>query len=381
MKDPRRILVVGCGLGGATAAAALAQRGAVVDVIERRPQHAAWGIGLTLGGNALRALDSVGALEATTSHGVVYDRIDLCDVEGELLSSVQILLGGGHIPASVSIPRPEIHRILVEVARAAGASIRMATTVTELEQGSARVDVAFSDGTRETYDAVVGFDGVHSQMREMLFPEVRPTYTGYVVWRVEMSRPADLDRFRMLQVPGGPRALMVPISSDSMFVGLLRPEDNPSRIHSKDYATVLREELRDFEAGLGDSLSVLDEPGLAELIAFTPVEQVCLAPPWSVGHVALGGDAAHASAPTLAQGAGMAIEDAVVLAELLTGDPSVPEALQGYAERRYPRAKFVQDVSYGILKAELQPSDEPPPSPAEAAERMRSVWSALNAPI
>lgn len=382
MQGTRRVLVVGCGLGGATAAAALAQRGATVDVVERRPEHAAWGIGLTLGGNALRALDDIGVLGAVTAQGVAYDHIDICDPEGALISSIRITLGGGHVPATVSIPRPEIHRILVDGARSAGASIRMGTTITELDQGASTVDVTFSDGARDTYDAVIGFDGVHSQTRGTLFPDASTaTYTGYVVWRVEVERPAGLDRFRMLQVPGGPRALMVPISDEAMFLGLLTPEEDPTRVRPEDYAKILREELRDFEGALGDSFSELNDPGVSERIAFTPVEQVSLEPPWSVGHVAIGGDAAHASAPTLAQGAGMAIEDALVLAELLTGDASVGDALGEYAVRRYPRARFVQDVSYGILKAELEPSDEPPPSPAEAAERMRSVWSFLNEPI
>src|SRR5690625_3516085 len=155
----RNVLVVGCGLGGATAAAALAQRGISVDVIERRTAHAASGIGLTLGGNALRALDEIGALETITASGVSYDHMDFCDNNGDPLYSAKITFGGGRIPASVSMSRPDLHQILVELAREAGASIQMGTTITELDQGGSQVTVQLSDGAARTYDAVLGSIG------------------------------------------------------------------------------------------------------------------------------------------------------------------------------------------------------------------------------
>lgn len=378
----RKVLVVGCGLGGATAAAALAQRGIAVDVVERRPEHAALGIGLTLGGNALRALDDIGALEEVVMKGVTYSHMDFCDNNGELLYTAEITFGGGHIPASVSMARPDLHEILVDLARKAGASIQMGTTITGFDQDASQVTVRLSDGATRSYDAVVGFDGVHSQLRQMLFPEAgEASYTGYAVWRVGAARPADLERFRMLITPGGPRALMVPLTQGSMFYGLLTPEPDPARIHPEHFATTLREQVRHFEVGLGDVVADLDDPNASDRIAYTPVEEVRLELPWCVGRVGLGGDAVHATAPTLAQGAGMAIEDAIVLAEHLSEMASVEEALDAYATRRFPRTRFVQNVSYGILKAELEPSDAPPPTAQEAIERMQSVWSALYEPI
>ena len=115
---------------------------------------------------------------------------------------------------------------------------------------------------------------------------------------------------------------------------------------------MLRERLAPFEGVLGDIREDLRD---GDDIVYRPLCEVLLPAPWCKGRVVLCGDAAHACVPHTTQGAAMALEDAVVLARGARGDrPPAGRPLQAFSERRYPRAKFVQDVSRGILNAEMQ---------------------------
>jgi 2-polyprenyl-6-methoxyphenol hydroxylase-like FAD-dependent oxidoreductase len=115
---------------------------------------------------------------------------------------------------------------------------------------------------------------------------------------------------------------------------------------------MLRERLAPFEGVIGDIRDNLRE---GDDVVYSPLSEVMLPAPWFTGRVLLCGDAAHACTPHITQGAAMALEDAVVLPEeLAKTDLPLAGRLQSFSERRYPRAKFVQDVSRGILNSEMQ---------------------------
>jgi len=128
-----------------------------------------------------------------------------------------------------------------------------------------------------------------------------------------------------------------------------------------------------------DGLSTDDD------IVYSPISDVMLPLPWFSGRVGILGDAAHACAPHITQGAGMALEDAIVLAECLDGPGSLDEQLRAFEQRRYPRAKFVQDVSNGILAAEMAITaanwnDAVAGMRAHLPEQMAGVDAVLNTP-
>jgi 2-polyprenyl-6-methoxyphenol hydroxylase-like FAD-dependent oxidoreductase len=140
-----------------------------------------------------------------------------------------------------------------------------------------------------------------------------------------------------------------------MYLLLVHPEPHHARFDRATYVHMLRERLAPFEGLVAEIRENLKDD---DDVVYSPLSEVMLPAPWFKGRVLLCGDAAHACTPHTTQGAAMALEDAVVLAEELAVDRRLAETLGAFCDRRYPRAKFVQDVSRGILNAEMQINED-----------------------
>jgi 2-polyprenyl-6-methoxyphenol hydroxylase-like FAD-dependent oxidoreductase len=345
----KRILIVGAGIGGLGAAAALGSAGHGVDVVEIKPEPNVYGVGINQPGNSLRALKQIGVLDDVLDAGFVFNSWIFKDSEGNVVVDVKSKLGGEGIPANNGLSRRDLHTILIGAADSAGAAVRYGTTVEDVhENGGAHV--SFSDGTTGEYDLVVAFDGINSGLRKRLFgDEFDPVYTGYGVWRVTSARPPELDEGGIYQAANA-KAGHIPLSTDSMYLFLVTPEPHHARFDRATYPDMLRERLAPFggpPAWIRDNLT--DESD----VVYSPLSEIILPTPWHKNRVLICGDAAHACTPHITQGAAMALEDAVVLADELAEDRDLDAALIAFGERRFPRAKFVQDVSRGILNAEM----------------------------
>ena len=201
-------------------------------------------------------------------------------------------------------------------------------------------------------------------LRSRLFgPEHDPVYTGHAVWRLTVPRPPHITYGALYQSPRN-KAGHIPLSEETMYLLLVSPEPEGVHYGPGDFAAMLRERLAEYEGVIGDIRDNIEE---GDDIVYSPLSEVLLPVPWNKGRVVLGGDATHACTPHITQGAGMALEDAVVLVDEVCGDGDMETALSAYAERRFPRAKFVQDVSRGILDAEMSITAE---TLATAAEHM-----------
>ena len=143
MSDIRRVLVVGGGVGGLTTAAAFAQRGVEVVLIERRPAFDVPGVGLGQPANALRVYDALGVLPEILTSGFAYDRMSIFDPNRELIVEHKFLLGGEMVPAFCALSRLRLHEILLAAAERAGVEIRISSTVSEIHEEKNRVTVPF----------------------------------------------------------------------------------------------------------------------------------------------------------------------------------------------------------------------------------------------
>src|ERR1700761_8201296 len=152
MNDIRRVLVVGGGVGGLTAATAFARRGVEVVLIERRPAFDVPGVGLGQPANALRVYDALGLLPELLASGFSYDRMFIFDPNRELIVEHRFLLGDDRIPAFCALSRLRLHEILLSAAERAGAEIRTGLTVSEIHNEPDRVAVTFSDGRIDSFD-------------------------------------------------------------------------------------------------------------------------------------------------------------------------------------------------------------------------------------
>jgi 2-polyprenyl-6-methoxyphenol hydroxylase-like FAD-dependent oxidoreductase len=348
----RNVLVAGGGIGGLALGAALASRGIATDVVEAKPAHSALGVGIIQPGNALRAMRALGVLEECLAAGFPVWERRYHDTGGRLLVAAPALcMAGPDAPAYSALPRPALHRILSGAAQRAGVHLRMATTVSFLQQTLNTVEVSFSDGREAAYDLVVGADGIRSSLRRQLFGAgYEPRAAGYGCWRLTLPRPDDVDFSGIYQGGNGTKAGLMPLTRESMYLYLVTPEPGNPWMAVEALPELLRERLQGYGGLIGDIREGLDD---GSDIVYAALEDVLLPAPWHRDRVLLIGDAAHASLPHMAQGAAMAVEDALVLAELATADMSMEERLATFMRRRYDRCQYVQQTSHAMADSEL----------------------------
>lgn len=353
MPAVRRVLIVGGGVAGLTLGVALGRRGIRPDIVEITPGKAVLGLGIALLGPTLRALHSLALLAQCIEQGFAYSNFIVRRPDGEVIRTVALprLLGQDR-PAAVGIMRPRFHHILAQACAEAGASIRFDSSVSNVATAGTAVEVAFTDGTRGVYDLVVGADGAQSKIRTLFWgEEPKPKFTGQSVWRATVPRPSDVTALNIYF--GGPNQPGYnPVSETEMYVFLVENvPDNPRRPEHL-LPQLLRQHLMPYGGLLAQSREHISAP---EQIVYRPIEAMLLPAPWYRGRVLLIGDAAHIPTPHLASGAGLAIEDAIVLAELLAADAAVEETLQRFMARRFERCRMVVDNSVQIGAWELNP--------------------------
>ena len=339
MNKIRRVLVVGGGVGGLTAATAFAQRGAEVVLIERRPAFDVPGVGLGQPANALRIYDALGVLEPILATGFVYDHMCIFDSNRELIARHKFLLGDDRVPAVCALSRLELHNILLAAAQRAGVEVRLGTMVQEMCDEGERVVAEFSDSRAESFDLIAGFDGIRSATRAYLVGTAFvPRPSGYGAWRLQVPRPDYVQAIEFLQGIGS-KAGAMPLSNDLMYLFHIRPEAPDVVFAREDYPRLLRERLAQYGSYVAEISASLDA---SSDIVYSPIEPMLLPWPWFRGRVVIGGDAAHVFPPHLTQGAAMAAEDGYALAaEALADDMPLEHRLMRYSQKRYARSAFV----------------------------------------
>ena len=344
MSDIRRVLVVGGGVGGLTAAASFAQRGVEVLLVDRRPAFDVPGVGLGQPANALRIYDALGLLPEILASGFAYDRMYIFDPNRELIVAHKFLMGDAKVPAFCALSRLRLHEILLAGAERAGAKIRTGVTFGDIRDEGDRVAVTFSDGGTGVFDLVAGFDGIRSATRQYLFGTAfLPRRSGYGGWRVQVPRRDDVRGMEFLQGVGSKTGAM-PLANDLMYIFHIRPEPPDAEFRREDYPDLLRERLAQYGSYVAEVAASLDD---TSDIVYSPIEPILVPWPWFRGRVVIGGDAAHTSPPHLTQGAAMAAEDGYVLArEVLADDGPLEARLLRYSQARYARSAFVYSFSY-----------------------------------
>lgn len=376
MDGAKRALIVGGGIGGMVAAIALQKQGIAVHVIEAARPQDQLGTGINLQNNALRALEQVGLLEDCVAEGFGWETITNLTTTGEVINSVT-LPWPKHPgrPGALGIMRTTFAEIMARHALAAGVRISYQTKVTRLDQDGDGVSVELSDGTTDRADLLIAADGVYSQIRSMVFGgEHKPFYAGQGVWRFTVPRPKTLDGFTMFRTATGQSVGFLPLAPEIAYYFYLETTEEPLRVPADKLAEALTERLSVFEAAeVRDVLGLMHE---GWHVSYRPFDILLVPAPWHRGRVVLLGDAAHSLTPQLTSGGGMAIEDAVVLAEELDRQDNIEAALEAYSERRVRRVAYVYENSYRICELEKRKSS----SGAEGTELMVESFKFLATP-
>ena len=336
-----RVIVIGAGIGGMTAAFALRRKGIDVEIFERARELTEAGAGISLWANALKALYQLGLREALDAHSFVSEEGALRTADGTILTRTS----AREMAARIGLPVMVFHRADLLAALRAGAGgipIHLARECREVVQDDGAVTVRFANGGEARGDAVIGADGLRSAVRERLGIPGEVRYSGYTAWRGVVSvRTSGLLAGETIGY--GQRFGLVPISRDRVYWYATdnTPEgqrDTPEREKAR-----LALMFATWHAPIPELIAGTDAAAILrnDIVDRDPSGR------WGAGRVTLLGDAAHPMTPNLGQGGCQAIEDALVLARCLAESrgSDLAGALRRYESERIPRTSSIVKAS------------------------------------
>jgi len=317
--------IVGAGIGGLTAAVALRRVGLDVEVLERAPDVRPVGAGLTVQVNAMRMLAALGVADDVQAAGQAMLDGFIAQADGTRLAGM--VVSEGWERPGVGVLRGRLSGILMD--RLPEGTVQCGVAVAAVHDDGRIVD---EQGVERHYDAVIGADGIHSIVRSCLFGPVPLRYAGYTCWRGVAPIPT---RELVERWGAGTRFGSVPVGDGQTywFATANVPEGGPD---GPDPVAALLERYATYEPVVHELIRGADPILRHDLYDFAPI------PRWTHGRVTLLGDAAHAMTPNMGQGACQAIEDAVVLADVLGRGGS----LEDYEAARRPRARHFVERSW-----------------------------------
>ncbi len=352
-----KILIVGGGFAGMSAAIQLRKSGAAIDLIELDPCWRVQGAGLTLTAATLRAFVELGILDAFLEHGFAAEGGEFFTSSGEKIAALAAppRLARPDVPPVGAIMRPVLASILADATRASGTHVRLGVTFTAIVDGDDGAFVTLTDGTTTRYDLVIGADGLNSSVRKAIFPDApTPRYTGQGVWRAVLPRPPEVETLKMW-IGDRVKVGVNPVSRDEMYMMLTEDRPANTRVDPAQSVASLKALMAQFSAPLVKMIRELIDDN--SRIMFRPIETILLPLPWWKGHVVLIGDTVHATTPHLGAGACIGIEDALVLAHELGQQNALEGALDSFGARRWERCRTVVENSLRLGEIEVTNGD------------------------
>lgn len=372
----KRVLIIGGGISGLSAAIALHNIGIEAEIAEKEKEWNVYGVGIIQPPNALRALHEIGLAEACMEHGISFPGFDYYTGQGKFLYHAPSPTIEGY-PGVNGISRRKVHELLFESVQAIGTKIHMGTTVKKLEENSEQVLVELTNGTSQTYDLVIGADGSNSMIRKMLFGEMNQRYSGQGVWRYTLPRPKDLTN-GLFYYGQKAKAGLVPMSEDEMYLLVTTNEPGNPYFPNDQLHDLLKERMAEFGGVIAELKDSIIDP---KQVVYRPIYTHLMENPWYKGRVLLVGDAPHGTAPHLGQGASIAIEDVVVLADLLKQELTVSETLDLFMEKRYDRCKLIVENSDQLVAWELLMAKGELPQDINVGKFVMETLGKMNEPI
>jgi 2-polyprenyl-6-methoxyphenol hydroxylase-like FAD-dependent oxidoreductase len=337
----KQMIIIGGGIGGLCTAIALQQIGVDIRVYERTEAFERVGAGLAVWANAIRALRGLGLADQVIQAGSVIGRAEIRGPSGKIFQAGEFSELARHFgEPSVAIHRADLHHVLVSALPAE--TLRLGMRCTAVEQDANRVVVHFANGQTDQADCVIAADGLRSVVRQQWFPEARLNYVGRTSWRGVAETKDVVALGTTCQTWGrGSRFGFVPIHRSLVYwfaVTNLPEGKTPPASERTEFL------MRHF-GGWHPPIGHLIEVTPAETVLETPIYDIKPMARWSQGRITLLGDTAHAATPDMAQGACMAIEDAVVLARCFSQEKDLAAALNRYEVERKPRTTWIINQS------------------------------------
>ena len=334
-----KVLIGGGGIGGLSLGIILKQAGISCKIFEKIPEQKRVGSSMGIWPNATKILKEMNILEDVAARSVQAQLIEIADQLGDSIQTVQV--------RELLNPALFIHRADLMDALLTNIPpgiFQPGRAIKEFEESSGGVRVYLSDGTEETGNRLIGADGLRSQVRESLFGESSPLYLGYVAYygTAEYTHPSLLPGSVKMRFGNGLRFMSCPLQNGMVeWTAIVNKYEGEKEV--VDSQELQKENLleiyQDWEQPILELMQVTPE------IEATAIHDRIPTKNWGRGSVSLLGDAAHPTAPTLALGACMAIEDASVLArniqQAISDKRNPAQALRNYEKQRFNRTRLV----------------------------------------
>lgn len=329
----RKVIIIGAGIGGCAAAIAFAQKGWAVQVIEKLQSIFTSGAGILLYSNALKSLEQLSVLDEVIGQGFVMhgDTIFLDSMSNQI-GTVRYTSIDTKYPAYVGINRQTFLEILYNRALSLGAIFKF--------------NCEFVEDQFSNCDLLIAANGTNSNIRTRYWSNSESVYSGFGVWH-SMHDLHPKVKEKITVVLDDRKFGIIPINNKQMYIWASLSEPIKRWIDPKDHAAEMHKSFAKVGGFLKD---ILDQLTTGAYAHYTSVEEVSIDDTWHKNNIVLLGDAAHASLPFMAQGGAMALQDAVVLANLCELH-DIENALVVYKEKRKPVVDQVQQMCRNIGKS------------------------------
>jgi 2-polyprenyl-6-methoxyphenol hydroxylase-like FAD-dependent oxidoreductase len=352
-----RALIIGGGVAGTAVAMALQKAGFDPVVYEAYPSGGDdAGAFLTIGANGMFALDQIDATEPVANAGFPLTAVDVSDENGRQIAKLP--LGGppAGIPGHHHLRRAELYRVLQRAARQRGIPVEHGKRLTDAYEQNGAVLASFADGSSASGDLLIGADGLHSTVRQVIDPGADPPrYTGERVfygYAPDVEPVSDPRTLHMIRGKKGTFGHTVsPAGETWWFARIPGAELSRAQIAKTPPAVWRTELVALFRRDRTPAADVLMDTS-EELLASNVYDLPGVAS-WHYGRMMIIGDAAHAASPASGQGASMALEDAVMLAKSLRDMPNHIEAFDAYEQLR--RARVDRVITSGAQLSQRKP--------------------------
>jgi 2-polyprenyl-6-methoxyphenol hydroxylase-like FAD-dependent oxidoreductase len=338
--------ILGGGIGGLTLAIALQKKDIKVTVYEGASQWRLLGAGVGLAGNAVKAFREIGIEQKVLHEGKVIRKAVIRNPGGKLLMSIdsEDVSRRFGVVNNFAMHRADLHNVLIDQLHPGTVMLNKACV--DFIQNGKGVEMSFADGSIAHADYMIAADGIHSVVRKKLLKNVQTRYAGYTCWRgVTDDLPSDFNSDETCETWGqGSRFGIVPLTKNRVYwFACVNSSPNDTMMRSLS-PTDLLAFFGDFHAPIPDLIKRTDKVIWNDIIDIEPVSK------FAFDKIVLMGDAAHATTPNMGQGACMAIEDAVVLSNLIKQSTTAEEAFALFERKRIRRTTKIVNDSWQLGK-------------------------------